>query len=205
MKKLVMSFLMVVVGLAFSHTVRAQSLDTSFTYQGKLIDTSNPAQGFYDFEFKLFDDPNTDGQVGSTLAQENIGVYEGYFTVVLDFGGGVFDGTALWLEIGVRAGELEDPNVYTTLTPRQKITASPYALYAVSDTKPFQEIDIVLGSIPYDNNPAYTVGIGLVKDISSEIPTGFTLIDVTAKGRKAHQMTGEFQDEPPLILYPTHP
>jgi hypothetical protein len=40
----------------------------------------------------------------------------------------VFDGNAVWLEIGVRPGELNDSNAYTTLSPRQEVTPTPYAL-----------------------------------------------------------------------------
>jgi hypothetical protein len=64
------------------------------------------------------------------------------------------------------------------------------------------QTDIVTGVIPYDNNPPYNTILGLIKDVSSEIPSGFTLVDVTAKGRKVDKMTGEIVDEPPLILYP---
>jgi len=64
----------------------------------------------------------------STLGE--VDVIDGYFTVSLDFGSDVFNGDARWLEIGVRLGDLEDPNVYTTLSPRQEITPTPYALYA---------------------------------------------------------------------------
>jgi hypothetical protein len=45
----------------------------------------------------------------------------------LDFGA-VFNDTAYWLEIGVRPGA--SSGAYTDLTPRQPITAAPYALYA---------------------------------------------------------------------------
>ena len=48
----------------------------------------------------------------------------------LDFGSDVFDGDARWLEIGVRPGDQNDPNIYTILSPRQKITPTPYAIYA---------------------------------------------------------------------------
>jgi hypothetical protein len=50
----------------------------------------------------------------------------GLFTVVIDFGGGAFNGAARWLEIGVRcpAGS----GSYTTLSPRQALRAAPYAL-----------------------------------------------------------------------------
>ncbi|MHC4475122.1 MAG: autotransporter outer membrane beta-barrel domain-containing protein, partial [Planctomycetota bacterium] len=44
------------------------------------------------------------------------------------FGSSVFDGNAVWLEIGVRPGDMNDPNVYTTLSPRQEVTPVPYAL-----------------------------------------------------------------------------
>ena len=62
--------------------------------------------------------------------------------------------------------------------------------------------EIVTGIIPWDNNPSYTVGTGFIIDVSDDIPSGFTLVDVFAKGRKTHQMTGDIQDEPPLNLYP---
>jgi hypothetical protein len=51
-------------------------------------------------------------------------VTEGIFTAELDFGA-VFDGTALYLEIGVRPDGSADP--YTTLSPRQSLTAAPFA------------------------------------------------------------------------------
>ncbi|MHC4500493.1 MAG: autotransporter outer membrane beta-barrel domain-containing protein, partial [Planctomycetota bacterium] len=57
---------------------------------------------------------------------------DGYFTVELFLGSASFTGDARWLEIGVRPGELEDPNVYTILEPRQEVTPTPYAMYAKS-------------------------------------------------------------------------
>lgn len=50
----------------------------------------------------------------------------GVFTVALDFGD-LFMGTNYWLDIAVRTNGTAE---FTTLTPRQAITASPYALYA---------------------------------------------------------------------------
>lgn len=50
----------------------------------------------------------------------------------LDFGSSVFTGDARWLEVGVRPGDMNDPNIYTVLTPRQEVTPTPYALYALS-------------------------------------------------------------------------
>jgi len=102
---------------------------TAFTYQGRLIDVNDAVDGLYDFEFGLYSDPNLSGsQVGDTVDINDMAVYDGYFTVLLDFGSSVFNGDARWLEIAVRPGELDDPNLYTTLSPRQEMTPTPYAL-----------------------------------------------------------------------------
>ena len=53
-------------------------------------------------------------------------VVDGNFSVELDFGD-VFDGRALWLQVGVRPGA--SIGIYTTLIPRQALTAAPYASY----------------------------------------------------------------------------
>jgi hypothetical protein len=66
--------------------------------------------------------------VGSVLYGDDVQVADGFFTIYLDFGAGVFDGTALWLEIQVRAGA--STGSYTPLTPRQAVLPSPYSLYS---------------------------------------------------------------------------
>jgi hypothetical protein len=107
--------------------VEIQSLmGTAFTYQGLLIDGGNPANGEYDFEFKLYDASSGGTQIGSTVTLGDVTVTEGLFTVKLDFGSGAFNGDARWLDIGVRPGA--STGAYTTLDPRQGLTPSPYAL-----------------------------------------------------------------------------
>jgi hypothetical protein len=101
-----------------------------FTYQGRLLDGGQPANGEYDLQFALSDAPLEAGYIGPTLNAAPVAVSNGLFTVALDFGAGVFDGSARWLEIGVRANGSSDP--YTLLNPRQPITAAPYALYAIT-------------------------------------------------------------------------
>lgn len=88
--------------LILSSNAMAQT--TGFTYQGKLTDAGNPATGMYDMQFKVFDsaDIATGNQVGTTIDRVGIPVTNGIFTVELDFGPGVFDGSARFLEIGVR-------------------------------------------------------------------------------------------------------
>ena len=97
----------------------AVPLGTAFTYQGRLIDANNIADGLYDFEFRLFDDPCTGIQQGGTNDVNDLDVIEGYFTAVLDFGG-VFNGDARWLEIAVRLGG--STGDFSTLSPRQEVT-----------------------------------------------------------------------------------
>ncbi len=107
----------------------AANVSTSFTYQGSLVDGGSPANGDYDFEFKLYDAATDGSQVGSTLTLDDVTVTDGQFTVQLDFGS-VFDGTDLWLEVGVRPGS--DTGTYTTLSPRRALTATPYAQYSAA-------------------------------------------------------------------------
>lgn len=94
------------------------------TYQGELSDGGNSASGNYEFSFALYDDLVAGVQAGSTVTQV-LTVADGLFTATPEFGD-VFDGTALYLEIGVRPEGSADP--FTTLSPRQTLTAAPYAL-----------------------------------------------------------------------------
>jgi hypothetical protein len=127
--------------LMISSTASASPLKapngTGFTYQGKLIDGGVPANGAYDLQFKLYDALSGGAQVGSTLTQSSVTVTNGLFTVQLDFGN-VFNGTALYLEIGVALGGSGGP--YTTLTPRQPLSPTPYALFA-SNTSLFNGLN----------------------------------------------------------------
>ncbi|MGD8599146.1 MAG: hypothetical protein PVJ26_19185, partial [Anaerolineae bacterium] len=100
------------------------SLGTGFTYQGRLLEGGSPAEGSYDFEFRLFDTASLGNPVGSLVAVADQPVVEGRFTVLLDFGD-VFDGTRLWLEAAVRPGD--SSGAFTTLSPRQPLTAAPAA------------------------------------------------------------------------------
>src|SRR5215510_2774439 len=54
---------------------------TAFTYQGKLTDSGNPANGNYDMQFKLFDTVTvgTGTQQGSTLTNPTVQAAGGIF------------------------------------------------------------------------------------------------------------------------------
>ena len=109
-------------------SVSPGALGAPFTYQGRLLDGGQPANGAYDLQFALSGVPVGESYIGSPVTAAPVAVSNGLFTVALDFGDGVFDGSARWLEVGVRTNGSAAP--YTVLTPRQPLTAAPYALYA---------------------------------------------------------------------------
>ena len=127
------AILVLVLGLMVwpGNPVNAAPMGTAFRYQGQLMDAGGPANGIYDLAFVLY--PVPDGPAEGELAivmSEDVNIVDGFFTMDLEFGSGVFDGNDRWLQIEVRSGELHDPNVYTILTPRQRIVPTPYAIYA---------------------------------------------------------------------------
>lgn len=129
MKRLL--FALVMVGtLGVQPMVRpasAAALGTGFTYQGQLQGVA--ANAVVNLQFKLYDDPTLSTGLIGTQTVSNVSLEGGLFTVSLDFGGSAFAGSARWLEIAVKGPG--DPG-FTTLTPRQAVTAAPYALYALS-------------------------------------------------------------------------
>ena len=114
---------------SFVSDIVAAPAGTAFTYQGLLKSAGQPANGNYDLKFILYDAASGSGQVAGPLTSAPVVVTNGAFTALLDFGA-VFNGDARWLEIGVRTNGSSVS--YSTLSPRQLISPSPYALYASS-------------------------------------------------------------------------
>ena len=108
----------------------ASPLGTAFTYQGRLTDDGTPANGSYDFWFKLYDADSGGVQVGPTTVLNAQPVSNGLFTVALDFGGNAFTGGDRWLDIYVHNSTNDPWDGWAWLSPRQPLTAAPYALYA---------------------------------------------------------------------------
>jgi hypothetical protein len=101
---------------------------TAFSYQSSLRVKGQPADGPYDFEFKLYDAAAGGHQIGQTHTASNVTVDHGSFAVFLDFGD-VVAGQSHYLEVGVRPGGSSEP--FTTLTPRQIVALpAPEALSA---------------------------------------------------------------------------
>jgi|GEM_PF-1489271 len=105
---------------------------TAFTYQGRLTDGGAAANGAYDLQFALFDAASAGTQQGANLTLSSVQVTNGVFTVGLDFGVNAFPGAPRFLQISVRPGA--SSGAFTLLTPRQPVTATPYALRSLTAT-----------------------------------------------------------------------
>jgi hypothetical protein len=103
-----------------------QAQGTAFTYQGKLDVGGNPANGSYDLAFQLFN-AASNGVAGPAVTNLDTSVSNGLFTVLLDFGGGVFPGSNNWVQISARTN---GGATFTNLTPLLPLTPTPYALAA---------------------------------------------------------------------------
>ena len=114
-----------VLCLAAMGSARAGAADTAFLYQGLLTQSAVPAQGACDLRFELYDQA-LEGQCVAGPLTEAVVAEGGAFSVSLDFGSGVFDGGARWMEISARTGS----NAFTVLRPRQRIASAPYAIRA---------------------------------------------------------------------------
>lgn len=118
----------VALGILVFGSVATLAQGTAFTYQGRLGDSGSPANGRYDLKFTIYDSAGGGLVVAGPLTNAPTAVSNGLFTVPLDFGTNVFTGTARWLEIGVRTNG--SAAAYQTLSPRQSLTATPYAVTA---------------------------------------------------------------------------
>jgi hypothetical protein len=110
-------------------TVHAQGpLDTTFTYQGRLLKSNTYVfSDTCDFQFSLYDHPTVGTQQGGTQTLNNVPVSNGYFTVDLDFGD-VFTNSKRYLAIAVQCtGDAG----YTALSPRVTLNVAPYSTYSL--------------------------------------------------------------------------
>lgn len=166
--------------VCFGVQVFAQS--TAFTYHGRLNNNGVPVTGAYDMQFVVYDADTGVGLVAGPLPANAVGVTNGLFTARIDFGAGVFTGPARWLEISVRpAGN----GNFTTLSPRQELTSSPYSIRAQTAG------DVANGSVVKSLNTLkdnVTLAAGANVTIS---PSGNTLtISSTGPGGNVWSLNG---------------
>jgi hypothetical protein len=126
---------------------------SAFSYQGQLKENGLPASGAYDFQFSLYTAQVAGEQVGSAV-KDGIIVASGSFSVPLDFGNMVFmSGEAVWMEVALRPSNTTDN--FTVLSPRQRLTPTPYALLAQADS--WNLIGVPVGFTESGENEMVTV------------------------------------------------
>jgi len=160
MKRLLFGLAIVVIS-SFCLPASAFAQGTAFTYQGRLNDGGAPAGGSYDLQFTIYDSTNSPGTiVAGPITNSATAVSNGLFTVTLDFGG-VFNGAARYLDIGVRTNG--SASTFTILSPRQLLTPTPYAIFAtsasnLSGTLPASQL---MGTLPASAFAGYTNTVAL--------------------------------------------
>ena len=122
--------------LAGASTLLAQGTN-AFTYQGRLFDGTNLANGLYDLRFTIYSNASS-AAVVAPITLSPVGVTSSWFTVVLNFGAGVFTGPPRWLGIEVKTNGAAS---FIALSPYQQITPTPYAIMANSASN-------LLGTLP---------------------------------------------------------
>lgn len=122
-----------VAGLAQLAAPALGQADSTLTYQGRLDRAGEPYSGTADVRFTLWDAQTGGSEVAGTSANTILGatITDGLLTTPLDFGAGAFGQGARFVQVEVRTPAWDGAGTeppYTTLDPRQAITATPYAL-----------------------------------------------------------------------------
>lgn len=138
--------------------VQAAPQGTGFTYQGQLKQNGTPVDEPVNFQFRLWDDSVAGTQVAPPVTRNGVPVQDGVFTVEIDFGSAPYGTEQRWIEVIAN-------NV--PLTPRQPVTVTPMAIYALSGLPGPQGIQGVQGlqGIPGpagSQGPPGTDGVPLV-------------------------------------------
>jgi trimeric autotransporter adhesin len=163
---------------------QAAPLGTGFTYQGQLQSGGAPYSGACDLRFGLWDALSGGAQIGTAQTRSNVSLAEGYFTVQLDFGSGAFQGDGRWLAVEVRCPA--GAGSYTPLSPRQALTAAPYALYARA--APWSGLVGVPAGFAdgVDDDTTYRAGTGLtLSGVQFSVAAGYRLPEGCANGQIA--------------------
>src|ERR1041385_1722004 len=117
---------MLLLALSAAGLAEAGPLGTAFTYQGRLDQDGQAANGSYQMTFWLYTGPTGGSPIASNIVS-SVAVSEGLFTQTVDFGAGFFDGNERWMSITVATNASSS---FTLLEPRTRIAATPYALFA---------------------------------------------------------------------------
>ncbi len=158
-----------------SATIAQTSL---FTYQGQLLAGQAPAEGRHDLRFTLHSTATGGTTVAGPVTNANVTVDNGYFAVTLDFGAAAFDGAARWLEIGVRTNG--SAGNFTTLAPRQPVTATPYAVRAATFSGAIVDSQLTANIPRLNANATFSGVVRLTNAANALAGNGSALTDLDA-------------------------
>jgi hypothetical protein len=130
----------------------AAAQGNSFTYQGRLNTGTNPVTGLFDLTFSLYNDSVGSSLRAGPVTNSAVPVTNGLFTVLVNFGAGVFTGSSNWLSIGVRSNGTAV--AFSPLTPLQQVTPTPYAIFAEGANAAGLSGSIPPGVVPDASLPA---------------------------------------------------
>ena len=105
-------------------------VDYTFTYQGQLRNAGALVNGPVDLRITLWDSDVSGGQVGAINNYQAVPITDGRFALGLNFGATAFDGSNRWVQLEFRSPA--GSGQYLTLNPRDKIMATPYAMFALN-------------------------------------------------------------------------
>jgi len=160
---------MLITVLLFSVTLQAESVGTSFTYQGELQHSGVPANGSFDFQFELYDKDSGGVALSAPVILESVSVQEGIFQVDLDFGLSPFSDDQLWLEIRIKKTGVSGTII---LEPRQKLTATPFAIKS-----------LIAGAVPEGSITSQEIDTASVQTrVAGVCSGGFVMRAVNADG-----------------------
>ncbi|MBM4112185.1 MAG: hypothetical protein FJ253_02250 [Phycisphaerae bacterium] len=158
-------------------------VDRVFTYQGQLRDAGGPIDGTASLRFRLFNAAIGGAQQGPTITECGVTLVDGLFTVDLDFGPLVFDGSERFLEIGVQS-PAGDCATFTPLTPRQELRPAPYAIHAlgpwitVGNDIYYSEGDVGIGTTSPDADIELSKSTDATMRITSTALNGTSHLDL---------------------------
>jgi len=165
-RKLLAAFAVLALLLTINSRIStALAQGTAFTYQGQLQNNGALANGTYNLEFSLFNVATGGSAVAGPVTTNGVIVTNGLFTVTIDFGGAAWNGDTNWLLISV---ETNGGGSFTTLSPRQEVTPTPYAIFAEGANAAG-----LSGTVPAgDLNLTGVSGSGLVGLNASDLTSG---------------------------------
>jgi hypothetical protein len=122
----------IIMFLVIGSVAYAEPIGSSFVYQGLVSESGVPVEGACDFRFRLWNAQAGGVPIGPQLAAGGVPTSAGRFAVELDFGS-AFAAETRWLEVSVR--RVGGPD-FVILTPRQRVSPAPVALFALASPPP---------------------------------------------------------------------